>query len=72
LVGLGGLVVLLALHWFLHRRGFAIWTFPPQGQHGGDAALRLPTLRNSWWVLLATLILMVAGIALAAATFGGG
>ncbi len=69
---LGGLIVLLGLHWFLHRRGFTIWAAASPDRQAADTALRLPTLRNAWWILLAALVVMVAGISLAVSAFGGG
>jgi CubicO group peptidase (beta-lactamase class C family) len=72
LAALGGLLALLALHWLMHRRGFTIWTVSSHGRHDSEALLRMPTLRDSWWMLLATLVLMAAGIVLAASAFGGG
>lgn len=65
-----GLIVLLVLHWFLRRRNFTIWA--AADKQSGSVALRLPTLRTAWWILLTTLSLMVAAIVLAESMLGGG
>ena len=72
LAALVGLIVLLVLHWFLRRRSFTVWAARPDDQQPGSAALRLPTLRTAWRILLTTLALMVAAIVVAGSMFGGG
>jgi hypothetical protein len=70
MISLGALMALAALlplHWLLHSRGFTIWSRPLASS--AHPAVRLPTLRNSWWVLLATLVAMLAGIAFSASSF---
>lgn len=64
-----GLVVLIVLHWLLHKRGFTIWAPTSPGHEGEDATVRLPTLRDSWWTPLATVVIMVFGTALSASVF---
>jgi hypothetical protein len=67
-IALVGLLVLLPLHLLMDRRGFTVWPSPAGGS--GNAGLSLPTMRNSWWLLLATLATMIATIAIAASWFG--
>ena len=67
-MALVGLLVLLPLHLLMDRRGFTVWPSPAGG--GSDAGLSLPTMRNSWWLLLATLATMIAAIAIAVSWFG--
>ena len=69
LAALSGLVVLMVLHWLLHMRGFTIWAPLSARQSGENAGVRLPMLRDSWWLLLATVAVMVLGIALSASVF---
>ena len=71
MISLGALLVLLILlplHWLLRSRGFTIWS-TSGSPAGGEATIQLPTLRTSWWVLLATLTTMAAGIAFSASSF---
>lgn len=63
-----GTVVLVPLHLLLERRGFTVW--PTSGAAGGDGGLSLPRMRDSWWLLLATVATMVAALAFAGSTFG--
>jgi hypothetical protein len=72
MAALVALVALLPLCWVLRKRGFTIWPAPSSGQATADAAVRLPTLRDSWWLLLATLGVMVGGLVLAVGLIGGG
>jgi hypothetical protein len=66
----GGLFALIPLNSVLNRRGFDIWPVAATIQDGAESVgLRLPTLRDSWWMLLVTLVIMVAVIGLAASTF---
>ncbi|MDH3398164.1 MAG: serine hydrolase, partial [Acidimicrobiia bacterium] len=64
-----GLVALLPLNSLLARRGFSIWPAAATVQSTESAVLRLPTLRDSWWMLLVALGIMIAVIGLAASTF---
>jgi hypothetical protein len=64
-----GAVVLFPLHLVLQRRGFTAWPAPPGGS-GTTAEVRLPTLRDSWRLLLTTLVIMLAAIGFAGSVFG--
>jgi CubicO group peptidase (beta-lactamase class C family) len=69
LAALGALILLVALHWTLYRRGFTIWEGTSHGHGEAAATLQLPTMRNSWWLLLVTVAVMVGGIALSVSVF---
>lgn len=72
LAALVALLVLVVLHRILLNRGFTIWATASSGHQGADATVSLPTLRNSWLLLLGTLVVAFAAIALAAGAFDGG
>jgi CubicO group peptidase (beta-lactamase class C family) len=66
-----GWVVLMPLNSVMRGRGFSIWPAVAAAQDGNHLeTLRLPTLRNSWWMLLSTIAIMVAAVGLAVNTFG--
>ncbi len=47
------------------RRGFAVWPEP-----GDGASLRLPTMRDSWWMVVGAVALLAAALAVTVAAFG--
>ncbi|MDH5373860.1 MAG: serine hydrolase, partial [Acidimicrobiia bacterium] len=64
---LAGLAVLMPLHRILQRRGFAVW---PADTGGADAVVvALPTLRDSWWMLLGAFGFMVGLLVLAVSRY---
>jgi hypothetical protein len=69
LAALGALILLVVLHWILDRRGFVVWAGNSREQRASAATIQLPTMRNSWWLLLVTLAVMIGGIALSASLF---
>ncbi len=64
LAATAGVVLLWPLHWWIARRGFDVWPADEQ------AAVRLPALRDSWWMPLAALAAMIGLIGSAATVFG--
>ena len=63
LIGAGSLVVLILLNHLQDRRGFTIW---PEA----SGVLVLPSMRNSWWLLLLAVGLAIAALALTIVMLG--
>lgn len=61
LFALVGLLALYPLHYGLSRRGYTVW--PGGEMERGDGSLTLPAFRDSWWILLITLGVMVGALA---------
>jgi CubicO group peptidase (beta-lactamase class C family) len=60
-----GLLVLWPLEYWIDRRGFTVWPVAAR-----PVELRLPAGRDSWWMALATFVVMVAMIGGSAALVG--
>jgi len=57
-----GFVGLTILHRLLQHRGFSVWP-----SKAGSASVALPTLRNSWWMMVAVVVIAFGAIALTVA-----
>ena len=62
-VTLAGTAVLAGLHSLLQRREFDVWPGP------GGTAVRIPTLRDSWWMVAGSLLIALLALTLAASAF---
>jgi hypothetical protein len=66
-----GLAVLFPVHYWMGRRGFSIWPSAAVGEATADAsAVAVPTLRDSWLVLLVTLAVMIGMLGLTISQLG--
>jgi hypothetical protein len=65
ITAVAGALALWPLEYWLIRRGFTVWPTVD-----GGAAIRVPTLRDSWWMLLASVLLMIVLIGAMAALTG--
>lgn len=59
-----GFAVLLVLHALVSRRGFTVWPLVVY-----ESAVRFPTVRDSWWMLVAAFAFMAALFAVAVSWF---
>lgn len=64
---LTGIALLMPLHYLLLRRGFTIW---PGVSRDRPGEVQVPTLRDSWWLLLASLALAIVMLVVAVSAFG--
>lgn len=56
-----GLLALFPLHYWMSRRGFAVW--PVDKWASVEGAISFPAWRDSWWMWLATLGIMIVALA---------
>lgn len=70
-LGLIGLAVLFPLETIMVRRGFGLPTVGSTGAVAeGQIGVATPTIRNSWWMLLGSVAVMVVSLGWAIASFG--
>jgi hypothetical protein len=64
MVTAAGFAVLLVLHALVSRRGLTVWPLVAE-----EPSVLVPTLRDSWWMLVASFAFMAALIAVAVSRF---
>jgi hypothetical protein len=69
-LALAGLVVLFVLHTVMHRLGFTVGSASVMVAGEPGENLRLPRVRDSWWLLLIALVIMAGSLALTVSTLG--
>ena len=67
IMALVGLILLVPTNLLLRRRGFVIWV--DQAHTRQDAPIALPTLRQSWRLVLGSVIVAITGIVIAVGSF---
>lgn len=61
IIAIAGLLALFPLEYLLSRRGFTVWPVPQANR--GSGQITLPSIRDSWWILLITLAILLGVLA---------
>lgn len=69
-LALAGLAVLLVLHTVMRRLGFTVGSGSVLEAGEPGETLRLPRLRDSWWLLLIALLVLAGSLAFTVSTLG--
>jgi len=69
-LALAGLAVLFVLHTVIRRLGFMVGSGSVMVAGGPGETLRLPRLRDSWWLLLIALLVLAGSLAYTVNTLG--
>ena len=69
-LALAGLAVLFVLHTVMRRMGFTVGPGSVMVAGESGETLRLPRLRDSWWLLLIALVILVGSLAFTVSTLG--